>query len=264
MEHHFDVEVAKKYGLEEAIIIYHINYWISKNKANNKHFHDGRYWTYNSMKAFQELFPYLSYKQIRRTLEKLRANNVLITAKYNSLKYDNTLWYSFSDEFVIEMQKGQTDFPKTAKGIAQEGTPIPDNKPDNKPDKENVKRKIDLSFVDESFLDDFILWLTYKRERGQEYKGETSIRICYKKLMKLADNNFNTAREIIEQSIASNYQGLFKLKTDNGNSRNNFKTSTERLNDVYQEWYNRVFAKYETQSGVSDEVLSPEEDNLPF
>lgn len=63
MIHNFDINIAEKYGINAAIILQNMYYWIEKNRANEKHFHDGYYWTYNSLKAFEELFPYMSTKQ---------------------------------------------------------------------------------------------------------------------------------------------------------------------------------------------------------
>ena len=70
MIHSFDIDDAVKYGMTEAVILHNLRFWIEKNKANGKHFHDGRYWTYNSVKAFEELFPYLTYRNIRSAIEK--------------------------------------------------------------------------------------------------------------------------------------------------------------------------------------------------
>lgn len=50
--HSFNPLLAKEVGIECAILLYNIEFWIEKNKANNKHFYEGRYWTYNSTKAF--------------------------------------------------------------------------------------------------------------------------------------------------------------------------------------------------------------------
>lgn len=36
MTHNFDVEIAKKYGVYEAILINNLAFWISKNKASDK------------------------------------------------------------------------------------------------------------------------------------------------------------------------------------------------------------------------------------
>ena len=69
MNHSFNAEIADMYGVNEAILIENIYYWVSKNKANGKHYHDGKYWTYNSTKAFSELFYYWSESQIERIIK---------------------------------------------------------------------------------------------------------------------------------------------------------------------------------------------------
>ena len=55
MEHSFDVMLAQKYGVNAAVLLKHFEFWIAKNKANGKNYFDGKYWTYNSRKAFAEL-----------------------------------------------------------------------------------------------------------------------------------------------------------------------------------------------------------------
>ena len=35
MQHSFNIELAKEYGILEAIIINNLFFWIEKNKANN-------------------------------------------------------------------------------------------------------------------------------------------------------------------------------------------------------------------------------------
>jgi hypothetical protein len=98
MNHSFNIEIAKEYGVEAAIIIENLNFWIEKNKANGKHFYDGKYWTYNSAKAFSELFPYWSAPQISRILKKLEKDGILLTGNFNSSSYDRTKWYSLNHE----------------------------------------------------------------------------------------------------------------------------------------------------------------------
>lgn len=98
MNHTFDVSVAKRYGVEAAIMLENFRFWIAKNKANGRHFYDGRYWTYNSIKAFSELFPYWSAPQIRRILDKLESAGVLVSGSFNSSPWDKTKWYAFSDK----------------------------------------------------------------------------------------------------------------------------------------------------------------------
>ncbi len=124
MQHNFSVEIAKIYGILEAIILQNIYFWIQKNEANSKHFYDGKYWTYNSNKAFAELFPYATEKQIRTALEKLRREEIIITGNYNKEKFDKTLWYSITDK-GYELLAGHIDLHDKADGFAPQGKPIP-------------------------------------------------------------------------------------------------------------------------------------------
>ena len=98
MIHSFETEDAAKYGLVEAVMLNNFRYWIAHNKANGAHQHDGKTWTYNSVKAFETLFPYLTGNQIRRCLESLVTQGVLVRGNYNSSPYDKTSWFAFSDE----------------------------------------------------------------------------------------------------------------------------------------------------------------------
>lgn len=124
MNHSFNIDTAKKHGIEEAVFIENLIFWISKNLANKKHTHEGRTWTYNSVKAWGELFPYMTEKQIRRVLQSLEDQGVLISSNYNASAYDRTKWYAFKDESI--WLKGPAQLPKQANGSAEKGEPIPD------------------------------------------------------------------------------------------------------------------------------------------
>ena len=134
--HHFDTDVAAMVGPAAATIAYNIKHWCEKNAANGKHEHDDRNWTYNSVTAFKEMFPYLSEKQIRTALDKLESAGLIVSGRYNQQARDQTKWYSFVDEAVViaaNRPKRQVQLPKRAEPFAQKGRPLPDNKPDNKP-----------------------------------------------------------------------------------------------------------------------------------
>ena len=140
MQHHFDVELAQKYGVAEAILLNHFEYWIELNRSNEKNFYDGRYWTFNSMKAFSKIFPYMTEKKIRNALKHLQDEGLIVTGNYNKLAYDRTLWYAFSDLAESILPKGQMEDPEMANGYFQKVEPIPDNKPDNDTDRVALKR----------------------------------------------------------------------------------------------------------------------------
>ena len=81
-----------------------------------------------------------------------------------------------------------------------------------KEDKSSSKKTYDLSFVDGKYMSTFTEWLEYKAKRKEKYKTESSLKACYNRLLKLSGDNPQIAAEIVQQSIANNYAGLFEYK----------------------------------------------------
>lgn len=125
MQHSFDVDLAKEYGILEAILLNNIWFWIAKNKSNDVNFYDGYYWTYNSTKAFNELFPYVSERQIKSALKHLREEGILQTGNYNKVAYDRTLWYAFTEKGQSIVQKCPMESAKMSNGKDTDVQPIP-------------------------------------------------------------------------------------------------------------------------------------------
>lgn len=98
MKHYFDVDIAKEYGIQIAILLSNLEHWIAKNEANEHNFHDGRYWTYNSVKAFGRLFPYMTERQISEHLRKMEEHGLILKGNYNENPYDRTCWYALTDK----------------------------------------------------------------------------------------------------------------------------------------------------------------------
>lgn len=96
MEHHFNVQVAQQLGIEEAILVHNFYFWIAKNAANGKNFHDGLYWTYNSKKAYADFFTYMNETKIFRVLKHLEDEGIIAKGKYNKDKWDRTNWYALT------------------------------------------------------------------------------------------------------------------------------------------------------------------------
>ena len=148
MEHHFDVELAKEFGILEAILLNNIFFWIEHNKANEVNFYDGDYWTFNSTRAFAELIPYASQRQIQLALKHLISEGILKTGNYNKTVYDRTLWYAFTEKGNSIMQKCKMEDLKMLNRNVEKGKPIPDNKPYNKTQIKNTDTESDVSLHD--------------------------------------------------------------------------------------------------------------------
>lgn len=179
--HSFNTELAALIGLKEAIILSHIYFWYEQNKANGTNFFDGKYWTFNSVKAFAEQFEYLSEKEIRGALGRLNELGYTIEGNYNKLPIDKTKWYSLS-EIALKMleedsiaQKGKW-FIQKGKWIAQKGEPLPDINTDI----ENNSNKDERNVVFENF------WNYYK-------KG--SKKLARERFMKLSDADLEKMRK---------------------------------------------------------------------
>lgn len=131
MEHSFNIIYAKRYGLQEAIMIKNFQFWILKNRANKTHNHDGRTWTYNSVRAFEELFPYLTSWQVRKCLDSLVEQGVLVKGNYHKNPYERSSWYAFANESMFLYP--QDHLCSTSNGNDESHKSITDNKPDGKP-----------------------------------------------------------------------------------------------------------------------------------
>lgn len=133
MIHQFKIALAKEFGIEEAILIHNFYHWIIDNKANDRNYFDGRFWTYNSQRAYKDLFPYLNEGKIKRIINSLIEKGILMKGNYNTNQYDRTNWYAFTDEGLSIVQKCYIDWSKMTNGRVENSRPIPNNKPNNKP-----------------------------------------------------------------------------------------------------------------------------------
>lgn len=125
MKHVFDIDIAKKYGVNAAVLLENIGYWIKQNEANETNFFDGRYWTFNSRRAYRELFPYMSERQINTAFEKLINDGLIVTGNYNKLAYDRTLWYALTQKGKCILHFDIMDNVNLSNGNGQNVEPIP-------------------------------------------------------------------------------------------------------------------------------------------
>lgn len=152
MQHSFDIIIAEKFGVNVAIFLNNIAFWVKKNQANNKHFYEGRHWTYNSQEALTQLFPYWSRQNIRTILKDCLSQGLLLRGNFNETGYDRTTWYALTDlglslfscfnntqQSIGEIQP--IDLVKPTESLVESNQPIPDSKPDIKPNRESPKPK---------------------------------------------------------------------------------------------------------------------------
>lgn len=144
LTHCFSVEHALNYGVNEAILIHHIQFWIEHNRTFKRNFHDERTWMYQSQKEMAALYPYWTEDVIRKILKKLVDDGVLIKGNYNKTPFDRTIWYAFAFEEIFLIRKNDGMEPESLPNQFGKTTePIPDTKTDTESNKGNVLNDVE-------------------------------------------------------------------------------------------------------------------------
>lgn len=103
--------LALKIGLNEAMVLQQIHYWISNPRVGKQW--EGRNYIRNSVRQWkEENFPFWSEATIKRALTSLRENGILITTdSLNFADFDATLWYTIDYDVLESVTKslGQND-----------------------------------------------------------------------------------------------------------------------------------------------------------
>jgi len=153
MLYSFDTDHAKEYGVDEAIMLHNILFWIAKNKANRQHMHEGKFWTYNSAKAFSDLFPFWNPQKVRRILISLEKQGAIVVGNFNKKGYDQTKWYSsplldsfFKNENSI-VQNCNMESSELNNALFKSEQPIPDSKPDKKPNSKHSVENLEIRLI---------------------------------------------------------------------------------------------------------------------
>jgi hypothetical protein len=278
MNYNFNLEIAEKFGLGEAVFLENIAYWVFQNMANNTHFYDDRHWTYNSQKAFSTLFPFWTRQNLRRVIDSCKKHDLILTGNYNKIVYDRTNWYTLSDKglALFGLIKGNSigenqprPWLESTKTWVETNPPIPLINTDNKQkikDKIKAQPKKQVAMAAEPMvLPDWLpseTWEEFKQHRKQLKKpmSELAQKKSIKQLEKWRSEGQDVV-EVIEASIANGWKGLFEIKSQGathgkGNS-NSGKGGKEKF-DSWQYLYNSI------RSDESKEDNHVSEDNLPI
>lgn len=218
MEHHFNVEVATKYGVDVAVFLNNLAFWIQKNSANDRHAYEGRYWTYNSQKAFSILFPYWTRQNLRTIIKKCIDQKLMVIGNFNQSKYDHTSWYALTDlglslfpTIGYNQPLKEIDSTTSLVGINQ---PIPDNKPYNNTDNTPLPPKTgEAEFVLPDWIDKEA-WDFFVDHRKQKKKPLTAHakKLAIQQLDKLRAQG-NNVKDVINQTILNSWSGFFAIST---------------------------------------------------
>ena len=186
VNHGFDTGLAIQYGMDCAVVIHHFSYWIDRNQRKGVNFHEGRTWSYQTIKDIAYHFPYWSHKQVERIINKLVEHEVLIKGNFNTNSYDRTSWYAFKYEEMFTISRNrEMEKPESGKGKSEIGKPIPHNKTDNK--QEDSLSTLSLDGYDKSEESDECVsfFVSQIQEKDPSFKLSVSQRKQWAKDLKL-------------------------------------------------------------------------------
>ncbi|GHI00072.1 conserved phage C-terminal domain-containing protein [Neobacillus kokaensis] len=92
--------LAVKLGLNEAIVLQQIHYWL----VRSKHVIEGKRWVYNTYHDWQKQLPFWSESTIKRTIRSLESLGYLQSGNWNRLKLDKTKWYTINYDKLPELE----------------------------------------------------------------------------------------------------------------------------------------------------------------
>ncbi|MDR7318885.1 DnaD domain protein [Brevibacillus nitrificans] len=194
-----DTILAKLLGLNEAIVLQQVNYWLH----SSQNYRDGRKWVYNTYKQWQEQFPFWSEVTIRRIFTGLEKKGILLTANYNEMKADHTKWYSIDHEKLEGMIRpcDQNDQPL----CSNRSHPSDQNEQSNTRDYTEITTEIEEEEEKAPRPDPFIVY--------QQEIGVASPLIIEDISKWIDEGHFDEPHEIICEAIkAAVFSGVTKWK----------------------------------------------------
>jgi len=98
--HHFDIEDANRYGIEQAIFLNYFRVGLRENKAHNTHIYDNYVWVNYTEHALSILFPYINIEKVNQILQNMVNSGLLKTGNYSKNNNQYSKWFS-TEEFCL-------------------------------------------------------------------------------------------------------------------------------------------------------------------
>jgi hypothetical protein len=122
----FCPNVAAAIGVNEAIVIHRLDYWLGRTK----HHFDGCAWVYNTYESWQDQLPFWSRRTIQATFRRLERLGIVESSQaHNRSRWDKTKWYTIDYNRLSELvpqtpvkEAPVVDMPMTAPSMVLEAT----------------------------------------------------------------------------------------------------------------------------------------------
>jgi len=207
--------LAKEIGLNEAIILQQIHYWlvIAEKAKDSGKFYEGRWWTFGTYVDWQEQFPWWSIDTVGRVVRKLEKDGLLLSRKPDAKDWNQRKWYTIEYGKLPQSRDAicRDGEPQVATILNESETPSeisPKKKatpsaPDTLSSLDYPKALLNTPF----FIVKWREWWDYRKEIEKPLKATTA-----KKQLAFLETQGREAVEVLEQSMVNGWTGLFPLK----------------------------------------------------
>jgi len=189
-------KLATKIGLNEAIVLQQMHYWLRENRRKGNNYRNGRFWTYNSYESWVESFPFWSSRTIRRAITSLENLELLTSDNFNKMKRDRTKWYTINYDKLETLEIEQST-PCGQNGQMQVDNldkPLPETSSET-----SFKKNKDLLVSEESYvyfddIDDTISKLNTQLQTNRHKISKDNYKVIREELSKvyLSDDIIDT------------------------------------------------------------------------
>jgi len=103
---YFAKTLTKYIGLEKAIILQQVHFWLEVNKRDEKNYYENRYWVYSSFEQWAERdSSWWSQRKLLSLFCKLCDSKILIKKQLKKEQMDRTNFYTINYEKLDEIHK---------------------------------------------------------------------------------------------------------------------------------------------------------------
>lgn len=243
LEHHFPPLIAEKYGVNAAIFLRDIFHWCETNRNNGENFHEGRWWTYQTMKGLCLRHTYWTKNQMEHIIRTCREKGALLSGHFGENQFDRTCWYALTDEALalfgapsssseisemdsreipaasLKNQKCNIDKYKTENKTYTPLPPVPETKgkPDSAASRDEAGEVLDgYAGEDGELRERLEEFREVRRQKKKPLRTRRAASILTGRLDRLSGGDRAAKLELLDTAILHGWDSVYPLKEDGG------------------------------------------------
>lgn len=231
LEHHFPTLAAEKYGVNAAILLRDIHHWCETNQNNGVHFHEGRWWTYQTITGLCRRHTYWTKNQMEHIIRTCKEKGALLSGHFSENQFDRTCWYALTDEAsaLFEASESISGISETESGdLAETGRKNQkcykdkdktkhrtDNPPPPKKHSGEAAAVFDeYAGADAGLRQRLADFQESRREKKKPMRTRRAAKILTGRLERLSGGDRERKLVLLDNAILHNWDSVYPLKPD--------------------------------------------------